>query len=160
VDPGIGFSKTLEGNFEVLRDARSVVADVEIGQGSLSFFFNSHFSKSYITKFSCSVPLYKNPLRGFPMLIAASRKSFLGQILEQHPVPRKAEARDRAFATAAAVSFAIRQDAMIVRVHDVQEMMDVVKVTEAFVVLKKSRRSIGNIHLLEVSVISTTLLPW
>lgn len=65
------------------------------------------------------------------MLIAASRKSFLGQILEQHPVPRKTEAKDRAFATAATVSFAIRQDAMIVRVHDVQEMMDVVKVTEA-----------------------------
>ncbi len=65
------------------------------------------------------------------MLIGASRKSFLGEILAQHPAPRKTEPKDRAFATAAVVSFAIKQDATIVRVHDVQEMMDVVKVTEA-----------------------------
>jgi len=39
VDPGIGFSKTLEGNLEILRDARSVVADVNIGQGSFIFLF-------------------------------------------------------------------------------------------------------------------------
>lgn len=31
VDPGIGFSKTLQGNLEVLRDARSIVADISIG---------------------------------------------------------------------------------------------------------------------------------
>lgn len=33
-DPGIGFSKTLEGNLEVLRSAKQVVADVEIGNRS------------------------------------------------------------------------------------------------------------------------------
>ncbi len=36
VDPGIGFSKTLEGNLELLRSAKSVVADVNIGHGSSS----------------------------------------------------------------------------------------------------------------------------
>jgi len=33
VDPGIGFSKTVEGNLEVLRDAADIVADVEVGAG-------------------------------------------------------------------------------------------------------------------------------
>lgn len=34
VDPGIGFSKTLNGNLEVLRQGRSITADVIIGKGS------------------------------------------------------------------------------------------------------------------------------
>jgi dihydroneopterin aldolase/2-amino-4-hydroxy-6-hydroxymethyldihydropteridine diphosphokinase/dihydropteroate synthase len=36
VDPGIGFSKTVKGNLEVLRDASSVVGDVQIGEGPYS----------------------------------------------------------------------------------------------------------------------------
>ena len=49
VDPGIGFSKTLEGNLEVLRGAKSVVADVNIGHGSL--FFRIHFQKVLFNQF-------------------------------------------------------------------------------------------------------------
>jgi dihydropteroate synthase len=33
VDPGIGFSKTLDGNLEVLRDAAAITANVQIGHG-------------------------------------------------------------------------------------------------------------------------------
>lgn len=33
VDPGIGFSKTVEGNLELLRNAGRVVSDAEIGSG-------------------------------------------------------------------------------------------------------------------------------
>ncbi len=33
IDPGVGFSKTVEGNLEVLREAASVTADVLIGPG-------------------------------------------------------------------------------------------------------------------------------
>lgn len=36
-DPGIGFSKTVEGNLEVLRSASNVTADVEIGEGQCQF---------------------------------------------------------------------------------------------------------------------------
>ncbi len=41
VDPGIGFSKTVEGNLEVLRAAQDVVGDVMIGDpsGCLIFHF-------------------------------------------------------------------------------------------------------------------------
>ena len=37
VDPGVGFSKTVEGNLEVLRDAKMIVEDVLVGQGLLFF---------------------------------------------------------------------------------------------------------------------------
>lgn len=41
VDPGIGFSKTVEGNLDVLRAAQEVVADVRVGDpsGCLPFHF-------------------------------------------------------------------------------------------------------------------------
>jgi len=44
VDPGVGFSKTLEGNLEVLRNAKQVVADVMVGR---TFHFMSPFSSVY-----------------------------------------------------------------------------------------------------------------
>ncbi|KAF9485706.1 Dihydropteroate synthase [Pholiota conissans] len=112
-DPGIGFSKTVKGNLEVLRSAKQVVADVEIG--------NRNGSKG----------IYRNPLTGYPQLIGVSRKSFLGAILAQEPEGRETQPNERTWATAAAVSCAVHQEALIVRVHDVKEMMDVVKVAEA-----------------------------
>jgi dihydroneopterin aldolase/2-amino-4-hydroxy-6-hydroxymethyldihydropteridine diphosphokinase/dihydropteroate synthase len=52
VDPGIGFSKTVEANCTLLREASSMTA-------------NTH----------------GNPLVGYPQLIGSSKKSFLGVIL-------------------------------------------------------------------------------
>lgn len=59
-----------------------------------------------------------------PLLIGVSRKSFIGEITRRQP-------KDRFFGTAASVALSIVQGANIVRVHDVQEMKDVVQVTEA-----------------------------
>jgi dihydropteroate synthase len=56
----------------------------------------------------------------YPILIGASRKSFLAQSSEQ----------DTAFATAAAVTGAILNGAHIVRVHDVKEMQNVVLIAD------------------------------
>ncbi|KAI0672357.1 Dihydropteroate synthase [Trametes maxima] len=121
VDPGLGFSKTVEGNLEVLRDAASVVSD-------------------YSPRLRCvaappSRPS-RNPLAGYPMLIGASRKSFLGSILERpdtvgHYEGRSTRAVERDFATAAAVSCAVQQGATVVRVHDVLRLGDVVRVGSA-----------------------------
>lgn len=77
--------------------------------------------------------LYRNPLRNCPQLIGVSRKSFLGAILTQGPEGRETQPKERVFATAAAVTCAVQQGGLVVRVHDVKEMMDVVKVAEALV---------------------------
>ncbi|KAH7883070.1 Dihydropteroate synthase-like protein [Phlebopus sp. FC_14] len=107
VDPGIGFSKSVDGQLALLRSASSITAD-ETG----------------------------NPLAGYPQLIGSSRKSYLGAVLER-PDPlgtykgRKTLPTERGWATAAAVTCAVQQGASVVRVHDVLEMRDVVAVASA-----------------------------
>jgi len=60
-----------------------------------------------------------------PVLIGPSRKTFIGKILGDAPVT------DRIEGTAAAVAISIMNGANIVRVHDVKEMVRVVKVADA-----------------------------
>ena len=60
-----------------------------------------------------------------PILIGASRKSFIGKILDQ-PDPKQ-----RVWGTAAACCAAIANGANIVRVHDLPQMRDVCRVTDA-----------------------------
>ncbi len=61
---------------------------------------------------------------GFPILIGSSRKSFIGTTLDL-PADQRLEG------TAATVAWAVAQGASIVRVHDVKEMVRVVRMTEA-----------------------------
>lgn len=106
VDPGIGFSKSEADNLAILRHAHDLV-DVEQNG---------------------------NPLSGYPLLIGASRKSFLGAIVSRSGGSVEDGSRpagDRDFATAAAVSCAVQQKADILRVHNVRGMVDTVKVSEA-----------------------------
>ena len=63
---------------------------------------------------------------GVPVMVGTSRKSTIGEILEL-PVD------DRIEGTAATVSVAITRGADMVRVHDVQEMHRVAKMTDAIV---------------------------
>lgn len=63
---------------------------------------------------------------GRPLLVGASRKSFIGNILGTGP-------QERIFGTAASVAVAIMNGADIVRVHDVREMKDVAMVADAIV---------------------------
>ena len=61
---------------------------------------------------------------GLPLMIGTSRKSFIGKLTGR-------EAGDRLFGTAASVAAAIIRGANIVRVHDVSQILDVVRVTDA-----------------------------
>ena len=62
---------------------------------------------------------------GYPVLLGPSRKSFIGRILDE-PEPMK-----RRWGTAATVSIGAWLGADVVRVHDVAEMRDAVKVVQA-----------------------------
>lgn len=122
VDPGVGFSKTVEGNLEVLRESASVTAEMLVGSG-LSLVETSWLSSDY----GIDSDQRRNPLEGYPSLIGSSRKSFLGTILSQHG--RTTTPKDRMLATAATVASAVHQGASIIRVHDIQEMSDVIRVS-------------------------------
>jgi dihydropteroate synthase len=87
VDPGIGFGKTADQNWEVMRRLKEVK---ELGQ---------------------------------PVLVGTSRKSFMGKLLDL-PVSERLEG------TAATVTAAVLRGADVVRVHDVREMMRVVRVAD------------------------------
>ncbi len=87
IDPGIGFGKTADQNWEVIRRLEELR---ELRQ---------------------------------PVLIGTSRKSFIGKLLDL-PVT------DRVEGTAATVTAAIMRGADVVRVHDVREMVRVVRVAD------------------------------
>jgi dihydropteroate synthase len=87
IDPGIGFGKTADQNWEVMRRLEGLR---ELGQ---------------------------------PVLIGTSRKSFIGKLLDL-PVT------DRVEGTAATVTAAVLRGADVVRVHDVREMIRVVRVAD------------------------------
>ncbi len=61
---------------------------------------------------------------GYPVLIGVSRKSFIGNILNL-PVDQRLEG------TAGAVAISVWNGANIVRVHDVKEMLRVIKIVDA-----------------------------
>jgi dihydropteroate synthase len=94
LDPGIGFGKSVEGNFEILARLGEL-ADT-----------------------------------GYPILVGPSRKSFIGSVLSR-PVG------ERAWGTAAAVAAAALAGASLVRVHDVAEMSDVVRIADAVRALRR-----------------------
>ena len=64
-------------------------------------------------------------LRGFPWVVGASRKGFIGK------VTGVAEPKERGWGTAATVAAAVIGGADVVRVHDVKEMGQVVKMSDA-----------------------------
>ncbi len=95
-------------------DQRKIIIDPGIG-----------FAKNYEQNLAIFPELHGLKALNCPILVGASRKSFIGRILNQ-PDPKA-----RVWGTAAACCAAIAQGADILRVHDVEEMHDVSRVADA-----------------------------
>ena len=67
---------------------------------------------------------------GCPLLVGTSRKSFIGRVLARPGAVPGCDADERLWGTAATVAWAVVQGARVVRVHDVAEMSDVVRMVE------------------------------
>ena len=65
---------------------------------------------------------------GYPLVVGTSRKGFLGATLAQKGKPLPAS--ERIWGTAASVAASFLHGAHIVRVHDVEEMAQVARVTD------------------------------
>jgi dihydropteroate synthase len=83
------------------------------------------FGKSYPQNYELLARLPELARLGFPLLVGTSRKSFIGSALGGAP-----EA-SRVWGTAATVAASVLGGAHIVRVHDVAEMVQVVRVADA-----------------------------
>jgi len=93
LDPGIGFGKSYEQNYELLAHLPQLAA------------------------------------LGYPLLVGPSRKAFIGAALGKKGSPLPPD--ERLWGTAAAVAASVLGGAHIVRVHDVAEMVQVARVTDA-----------------------------
>lgn len=91
LDPGMGFGKNLDDNLEILRRLAS-------------------FTR-----------LAETHLKGYPLMVGLSRKSFLGEITGRSQA-------ERLSGTLAANAAAILNGADIIRVHDVKEHSDLIKI--------------------------------
>ena len=91
------------------------------------------FGKSYDQNYELISRVPELASLGYPLLIGASRKSFVGKALGGAPK------NERAWGTAATVTAAILGGAHIVRVHDVTEMAQVARVADE--ILRASRGS-------------------
>jgi dihydropteroate synthase len=105
--------------------ARQIILDPGIG-----------FGKSFTQNYELLRNLPRLARLGYPLLVGTSRKGFLGATLarEGKPVPPG----ERIWGTAAAVTASILYGAHIVRVHDVAEMVRVVRVADCVLATKRA----------------------
>ena len=114
LDPGIGFSKNVQGNLALLRNLPAATgrqsARPPLPASSPDLSNNDEDSRL---------------LSGFPVLVGASRKGFVGKITE------RADPKAREYANCAIHALAIADGANIIRVHDVSAARDAARMTEA-----------------------------
>lgn len=105
IDPGIGFAKNLEQNLALLRDSETLAV------------FDPYYTRARL-----------------PLLLGPSRKSFLGTLLARKDGQGKhfqSDANHRVHATVAAATAAVGYGADVVRVHDVDEVAQAVRIADA-----------------------------
>lgn len=90
------------------------------------------FGKSYAQNCELLARLPELATLGYPLLVGTSRKAFIGAILSGDPTA-PLPAHLRKWGTAATVTAAILGGAHIVRVHDVKEMAQVARISDAIV---------------------------
>lgn len=87
------------------------------------------FGKGHAQNYELLARLQELAMLGFPLIVGTSRKGFLGATLAKRGKPAAAE--ERIWGTAATMAASILNGAHIVRVHDVVEMKQVARVTDA-----------------------------
>ena len=114
---------------EIERDIAAAVTEAErsgVSRKQIIFDPGIGFGKTLDQNLAILNHLDRFESFGLPIMIGTSRKSFIGRLTGR---PES----DRIFGTAASVSSAIMRGAHIVRVHDVKEMVEVARVTDAII---------------------------
>jgi len=111
-----GFRKGVEKAHEKGVKNENIVLDVGIG-----------FSKTFEQNLEliAKLDILCENFKDFPILIGTSRKSFIGKVLDE-PDPE-----NRLFGSISSAAIAVFNGAKIVRVHDVRETVEAVKIVDA-----------------------------
>jgi dihydropteroate synthase len=120
-----------------LRAALARAQKVGIARSRLLLDPGIGFGKRYAQNFEVLARLPELARLRFPIVVGTSRKMFIGWALAGKRQPWPAERRQ--WGTAATVAAAILGGAHIVRVHDVSEMGQIARVTDAIVAAGRSR---------------------
>ena len=108
-----------------LRRAATIAQRAGVAKSQIILDPGIGFGKSYPQNYELLARLPELARLGYPVLIGTSRKGFIGRALDDVPVA------GRIWGTAATVAASILGGAHIVRVHDVAEMVQVARVTDA-----------------------------
>lgn len=88
------------------------------------------FGKSLEHNYELIAQLEKLHVLGYPLLVGMSRKSMIGQLLER-------ETDQRLIGSVTLAAIAAQKGAQIIRVHDVQETVDAVRIVQKVLSLEK-----------------------
>jgi dihydropteroate synthase len=113
-----------------LRHAVAVARRAGIAKSQIVLDPGIGFGKSYQQNCELLDRLPELARLDYPLLVGTSRKSFIGGVLGKGKLRAGSEV-DRIWGTAATVTASILQGAHIVRVHDVAEMAQVARVSDA-----------------------------
>jgi dihydropteroate synthase len=116
---------------DVVRDVRGFLAvrvasavDQGIEKGQIAIDPGIGFGKTVEHNLRLLAHLDEFQSLGCAVMVGTSRKSFIGSVLQR-------QLHERIWGTAATVAWAVAHGADVVRVHDVAEMADVVRMIEA-----------------------------
>jgi dihydropteroate synthase len=113
-----------------LRHAVAVARRAGVAKSQIVLDPGIGFGKSYEQNCELLARLPELARLGYPLLVGTSRKSFLSRVLERSKLHARSET-ERIWGTAATVAASILQGAHLVRVHDVAEMAQVARVSDA-----------------------------
>jgi len=116
---------------DVIRGLRNSVAaarNAGVGKSQIILDPGIGFGKSFAQNYELLQKLSQLAKLGYPLLVGTSRKGFLGATLARDGKPSPPE--ERIWGTAATVTASILNGAHIVRVHDVNEMVQVARVAD------------------------------
>jgi dihydropteroate synthase len=97
------------------------------------------FGKSFAQNYELLEKLGQLAKLGYPLLVGTSRKGFLGATLARDGKP--APPQERIWGTAATVTASILNGAHLVRVHDVEEMVQVARVADCLLDRKQRTKN-------------------
>ena len=116
---------------DVIRGLRNSVAaarNAGVGKSQIILDPGIGFGKSFAQNYELLQKLPQLAKLGYPLLVGTSRKGFLGSTLARDGKPSPPE--ERIWGTAATVTASILNGAHIVRVHDINEMVQVARVAD------------------------------
>jgi dihydropteroate synthase len=111
-----------------LRGSVAIARKAGVGKTQIIVDPGIGFGKSFAQNYELLQKLPQLAKLGYPLLVGTSRKGFLGATLARDGQPAPPE--ERIWGTAATVTASILNGAHIVRVHDLPEMVKVVRVAD------------------------------